>query len=100
MKSVVARIVDHWGHLDIAVCNAGGGVGAPEETRAGSVDADVFDTVVQRNLYGTVNTCTAVAPVMKESGYGRIVAGPACAPVTRMLLCVCTRWGTLPSCAA
>jgi 3-oxoacyl-[acyl-carrier protein] reductase len=73
LDAVVEQIIGAWGHLDIVVCNAGGGTGDPQQTKASSVDAEIFDIVVQRNLYGTVNTCTAVAPVMKEAGYGRIV---------------------------
>jgi len=73
VQAAVDRIVHAWGHLDIAVCNAGGGVGDPRDTRASSIDPAVFDVVLRRNLYGTVNTCTAVAPVMKAAGYGRIV---------------------------
>lgn len=73
LEQAVARIVDQWGRLDITVCNAGGGLGAPAETRASTLDADLFDAVLQRNLYGTVNTCVAVAPTMKSQGSGRII---------------------------
>jgi len=73
VRAFVDRILEGWGHLDIVVCNAGGGQGEPSETTASSVDLDVFDVVVKRNLYGTVNTCTAVAPGMKEQRWGRIV---------------------------
>lgn len=61
------------GTIDIAVCNAGGGVGTPEETRASEVSDEHFDAVVKRNLYGTVNTCRPVAAIMKAQRSGRIV---------------------------
>lgn len=61
------------GGIDIVVCNAGGGVGTASETLASEVSAEYFDAVVKSNLYGTVNTCRAVAPIMKEQRSGRIV---------------------------
>ena len=36
-----------WGRLDIAVCNAGGGLGSPAESRASTLDLDQFDAVLQ-----------------------------------------------------
>jgi len=73
VRAFVDRILAEWGHLDIVVCNAGGGQGEPSETKASSLDLEMFDAVVKRNLYGTVNTCIAVAPGMKEQRWGRIV---------------------------
>jgi 3-oxoacyl-[acyl-carrier protein] reductase len=73
MDAAAAEIAEKWGHLDIAICNAGGGSGTPAQSKASEISPDLFDTVIQRNLYGTVNTCRAVAPAMKANGYGRIV---------------------------
>lgn len=73
MAEVVAEIRRRWGRLDIVVCNAGGGLGLPARTRASMLDPDQFDKVLKRNLYGTVNTCLAAAPGMKEQGSGKIV---------------------------
>jgi 3-oxoacyl-[acyl-carrier protein] reductase len=73
IAAAVRQVYDEWGRLDIAVCNAGGGIGAPRESRASTMDLDQFDAVVRRNLYGTVFTCTAVAPIMKEQSRGRII---------------------------
>ena len=62
VQAAVDRIAREWGRLDVVVCNAGGGLGSPAESRASTMDLDQFDAVMRRNLYGTVHTCTAVAP--------------------------------------
>lgn len=73
VQAAVDRIVAEWGRLDVAVCNAGGGLGTPAESKASTMDLGLFDAVMRRNLYGTVHTCVAVAPVMKEQGAGKII---------------------------
>ena len=73
VQAAVDRIESEWGRLDIAVCNAGGGLGSPAESKASTMDLDQFDAVLRRNLYGTVHTCTAVAPTMKAQGSGKII---------------------------
>ncbi|MET0910302.1 MAG: SDR family oxidoreductase, partial [Ilumatobacteraceae bacterium] len=73
VQEAVDGIVAAWGRLDIAVCNAGGGLGSPAGSKASTMDLDEFDAVLRRNLYGTVHTCTAVAPIMKEQGSGKII---------------------------
>ena len=73
LANVVERIVAAWGGIDIAVCNAGGGLGTPAETRASEVSPELFDAVLKRNLYGTVHTCALVAPHMKEQRSGKII---------------------------
>jgi 3-oxoacyl-[acyl-carrier protein] reductase len=73
VQAAVDGVVSAWGRLDIAVCNAGGGLGSPAESKASTMDLEQFDAVLRRNLYGTVHTCTAVAPIMKEQGSGKII---------------------------
>lgn len=73
VDNAVDEVLSHWGRLDIAVCNAGGGVGTMEQTRASVVTDDLMEGIVERNLYGTIHTCRAVAGPMKEQRWGRIV---------------------------
>lgn len=73
VDAAVQQIIGEWGRLDIAICNAGGGVGSPEETRASTVENDLVEIVLARNLTGTINTCRAVAGPMKEQRSGKIV---------------------------
>lgn len=73
LNTAVRQIVNEWGRLDIAICNAGGGVGTLEETRASIVEEKVLDVVLGRNLTGTILTCQAVSVPMKSQGSGKIV---------------------------
>ena len=38
VQAAVDAVVTEWGRLDIAVCNAGGGLGSPAESRASTLD--------------------------------------------------------------
>jgi 3-oxoacyl-[acyl-carrier protein] reductase len=73
MRDAVTQIESVWSRLDVVVCNAGGGLGSPFAGRASELDLDEFDAVMKKNLYGTVNTCVAVAPLLKRQGSGKII---------------------------
>ena len=62
-----------WGRIDVLVANAGGGRGKPRETTASLVPQDLLELVTRMNFYGTVHSCSAVAPAMKAQGSGKIV---------------------------
>ena len=69
-KSIVAAVAENWGRIDILVNNAGKSmpVGILEITETG------WDKTIDINLKSCFNWIQAVAPVMLESGHGRIVS--------------------------
>lgn len=71
--AMVEEVHRTWGRVDVLVANAGGGRGKPGETTASKVPPELFDLVMQMNLYGTYHSCSAVAPIMKAQGSGKIV---------------------------
>jgi len=73
MEQIVSDVVSSWGSLDIVVCNAGGGVGTLDETRASLVSEEMLKDVVEGNLYSTIYTCKAASVPMKQQKSGRIV---------------------------
>jgi 3-oxoacyl-[acyl-carrier protein] reductase len=70
---MVDAVKKAWGRVDILVANAGGGRGTPAETAASIVPPDLLELVTRMNFYGTVHSCSAVAPHMKEQQSGKIV---------------------------
>jgi 3-oxoacyl-[acyl-carrier protein] reductase len=73
VAGMVARVAEKWGRVDVLVANAGGGRGRPMDTKASNLDPALLRVVVETNLFGTVYTVNAVAPVMKEQRYGKII---------------------------
>lgn len=71
--AAVKKIAKELGDISIVVCNAGGGMGPMDGNKASELNWDQFHAVVDRNFFGTVYTCNAVAPMMKKLGYGKIV---------------------------
>ncbi|WP_439814312.1 SDR family NAD(P)-dependent oxidoreductase [Zavarzinia sp. CC-PAN008] len=71
--AMVEDVKKQWGRVDVLVANAGGGRGKPAETTATLVPPDLLELVTRMNFYGTVHSCSAVAPHMKEQRSGRIV---------------------------
>ena len=71
VEAMVARVVQEWGRVDVLVANAGGGRGRPMDTKASALDPALLQLVTEMNLFGTVYSCNAVAPVMKQQVPGR-----------------------------
>jgi 3-oxoacyl-[acyl-carrier protein] reductase len=63
VEAMVARVLQEWGRVDVLVANAGGGRGRPMDTKASTLDPALLQLVVSMNLFGTVYSCNAVAPI-------------------------------------
>ena len=70
---MVARIVQEWGRVDVLVANAGGGRGRPMDTKASTLDPALLKLVTEMNLFGTIYSCNAVAPIIKQQRSGKII---------------------------
>src|SRR4030042_4445629 len=69
VKAAVNQVQKAFGRIDILVNNAG-------IIRRGTIDTvteEDWDRVIEVNLKGTFNCCKAVAGIMKQQGYGKIV---------------------------
>jgi NAD(P)-dependent dehydrogenase (short-subunit alcohol dehydrogenase family) len=70
VHEAVAKVVSHFGRLDLAVANAGiGGV----EADLIDLEPSDFDAIAAVNLRGVYLTCRAAGRVMREAGRGSIV---------------------------
>ena len=89
-EQTVARIIERFGRIDIAVCNAGGGTVVFADERPAQPGAndtrdlvttgtpsdtpeEMLTRVLDINLKTCMYTCMAVAPVMKKQRSGKIV---------------------------
>ncbi len=73
VEAMADTVAEEFGRIDVVVANAGGGVGPIDDTFASELRVDHLQATVERNLYGTIYTCVAVAPYMKAQGDGRII---------------------------
>ncbi len=73
VEAMVTRVVQAWGRVDVLVANAGGGRGRPMDTKASTLDPAMLQLVTSMNLFGTVYSCNAVAPIMKRQRSGKII---------------------------
>ena len=70
VAELVATAAQMLGGLDILVANAGG----PPAGTFASTDLDAYLPALELNLLSTVAMCTAAVPLMRDGGWGRIVA--------------------------
>ncbi len=68
-QAMIEKVTAEWGKVDILVCNAG----VNRDGVIWKMTEDSWDAVLNINLKGYFNYIRAVAPVMREARYGRIV---------------------------
>ena len=69
VKEVVAKTVEKFGKIDILINSAGINIRGSIE----NLSMAEFNKVQQVNVTGTWLACRAVVPIMKKTGYGRII---------------------------
>ena len=70
VQKAVAEARDHFGRIDILINNAG----ITRDRTLLKMSKQEWDDVIAVNLTGVFNCTQAVAPVMKDQNYGRIVS--------------------------
>ncbi len=68
-QAMIAKVNEEWGKVDILVCNAG----VNRDGVIWKMAEESWDTVMNINLKGYFNYIRAVAPLMRDQKYGRIV---------------------------
>ena len=72
VEGLVREVLTHFGHIDILVNNAGI-IGAPGWEQRERTNEEDWDMVYEVNVKGVARVTDAVAPHMRERGYGKIV---------------------------
>lgn len=93
-EALVRRVQDHFGALDILVCNAGG----PKAASFEDTPADAWQKALELNLLSTVHLCRAAVPAMRGRRWGRVICLTSIAakqPVTGLILSTTARAGVL-----
>ena len=70
IQSLVDRTRDHWGRIDVLVCNAAVN---PHFGPSQEIGEDAFDKVMTTNVKNVLWLCRAVIPGMRERGHGRVI---------------------------
>jgi SDR family mycofactocin-dependent oxidoreductase len=95
MKAAVDATVEQFGRIDILLANAGVSIATP---LIGSPGEEAWDEEIGINLTGVYNSMRAVAPVMAEQKWGRIVATSSMLGRTAMptqAAYVAAKWGVI-----
>ncbi|RFB05135.1 SDR family NAD(P)-dependent oxidoreductase [Parvularcula marina] len=69
VTSMMSRIIDEWGRIDILINNAG----ILRDKSFGKMNLDDFRLVMDVHLMGAAICCHKVWPIMRAQNYGRIV---------------------------
>lgn len=94
VQNLVREVREHFGSLDILVCNAGG----PPAGAFSELEEDAWQQALNLNLLSTIHLCREAVPVMKEQRWGRIICLTSVAakqPVPGLILSTTARAGVL-----
>lgn len=69
VNAMVEHVHSRFGRIDVLVNNAGWDKAGPFVKS----NSDDWDRILQINLYGVLNTCRAVLPILAEQGFGSVV---------------------------
>jgi short-subunit dehydrogenase len=70
VDNAINTVIEKEGHIDVLVCNAGAGVAGSVE----DVSMEEARTQFDINFFGTLRVIKAVLPLMRDQGYGKIIA--------------------------
>ncbi len=94
IQNLINRTVDHFGRLDVVVCNSGG----PPEGRALTTTDETWDRSIQMALNFFIRMGRESAPHLKKQGWGRIVnilASTVYQPIDNLVTSGVTRMGAV-----
>ncbi|MGI4814733.1 MAG: SDR family NAD(P)-dependent oxidoreductase [Janthinobacterium lividum] len=82
VESMVKQIVAEFGRVDILVNNAGGAITPAERSAASVSPEDDTRLLMDVNYMSAVFCCQAIAPLMKQQGFGTIINTSAQSGIT------------------
>ena len=94
IQNLIRKTVDHFGRMDILVCNSGG----PPEGRAVDTSEDTWDRAIQMALVFFIRMGREAVPHFKKQSWGRIVnilASTVYQPIDNLVTSGVTRMGAV-----
>ena len=94
IQGLISRAADHFGRLDVVVCNSGG----PPEGRAVDTAEDTWDRAIQMALTFFIRMGRESVPHLRRQGWGRIVnilASTVYQPIDNLVTSGVTRLGAV-----
>ncbi len=93
-SSLVKRVIDSFGAVDILLCNAGG----PPATSFADTPHENWQKALDLNLISTISLCRSAIPSMRERRWGRVICLTSVAakePLPGLILSTTARAGVL-----
>ena len=94
IQNLIQTTVDHFGRLDIVVCNSGG----PPEGRAVDTSEETWDRAIQMSLNFFIRMGREAVPHLKKQQWGRIInilASTVYQPIDNLVTSGVTRMGAV-----